>query len=90
MSTLSRYIAVRLGTHFLYALAILLAIFSVVNLMRELGDVGTGDYRFADALWFLLLTLVPLAAVSLISYHSAYRDLQAEDESSLVGVAQIV
>lgn len=65
MSTLARYIAFRLGIHFLYALAILLAVFSVVNFMRELGDIGTGDYHFTDALWFIFLTL-PNEAYKLI------------------------
>lgn len=70
MTTLDRYVAVRLGIHFLYALALLLAVFSVVNFMRELGDIGTGDYAFGDALWFLFLNLpneayklVPAAAL---------------------------
>lgn len=57
MKTLDRYIALVLAAHFLSALAVLLAIFSVIRFMDELGDIGRGDYGLRQALWFVLLTL---------------------------------
>jgi lipopolysaccharide export system permease protein len=57
MNTLDRYITRTLTANFILALAALLAIFSVVNLMQELADVGTGSYDLSHALRFLLMTL---------------------------------
>lgn len=57
MNTLDRYIARTLTANFVIALAALLAIFSVINLMQELADVGTGSYDLSKALRFLLMTL---------------------------------
>lgn len=57
MKTLDRYIVRIVVGSFLLALAALLAIFSVVNLMQELEDAGTGSYQVRDAVWFVLLTL---------------------------------
>ena len=70
MRIFDRYVAVTLGVHFLYSLSALLAIFTVVNFMQEMGRVGSGDYGFSQALWFIFLTLpneayklVPAAAL---------------------------
>lgn len=57
MSTLDRYIMRTLTANFVIALTALLAIFSVINLMQELADVGTGAYDLSRALRFLLMTL---------------------------------
>jgi lipopolysaccharide export system permease protein len=57
MKTLERYIARTLIAHFAVALGALLAIFSVMMLMQELADTGTGSYGLRDAAWFVLLTL---------------------------------
>jgi lipopolysaccharide export system permease protein len=57
MKTLDRYLAATIGLHFLSALAVLLAIFSIISFMDELGDVGTGDYGLGEAMWFVFLTL---------------------------------
>lgn len=56
MRTLDRYIALTVATHFTIALAALVAIFSMVNLMQELREVGVGDYGALQAMWFTLLT----------------------------------
>ena len=57
MKTLDRYFIRRIVVDFLYALAALLAVFSVINLMEELENVGTGEYGLRQALWFVFLTL---------------------------------
>lgn len=57
MSTLDRYVMRTLTANFVIALAALLAIFSVINLMQELADVGTGAYDLSHALRFLWMTL---------------------------------
>jgi lipopolysaccharide export system permease protein len=57
MKTLERYVARTLVGHFFIALAALVAIFSVMMLMQELGDTGTGTYGMREAVWFVLLTL---------------------------------
>ena len=57
MTTLQRYIVRTLAVHFATALAALLAIFSVMQFMQELGETGTGMYGPGEATWFVLLTL---------------------------------
>lgn len=64
MRVLDRYIAVTVATHCGFALAALVAIFSMINLMQELREVGAGDYGALQAMWFTLLT-VPAEAYGL-------------------------
>jgi lipopolysaccharide export system permease protein len=83
--TLDRYIAVTVATHFAFALAALVAIFSMVNLMQELRDAGTGDYGAAQAMWFTLLTMPAEAyalfpAAALIGGVSALGTLAGNNE----------
>ncbi len=56
MKTLDRYVATTVAVHFASALAVLVAVFSVINLAQELEDIG-GGYGVRQALWFVLLTL---------------------------------
>ena len=64
MRTLDRYVALTVASHFGFALAALVAIFSMVNLMQEMREVGVGDYGALQATWFTLLT-TPAEAFSL-------------------------
>lgn len=57
MKTLDRYIARVLVASFVFALAALLSIFSVINLMQELEEAGSGGYRIGDAIWYVVMTL---------------------------------
>jgi lipopolysaccharide export system permease protein len=57
MRILDRYVAAVVIAHFLLALAALLAVFSVINLTQELGDVGAGGYAVRHAFSYVLLTL---------------------------------
>lgn len=57
MTTLQRYIVRTLAVHFAVALAALVAIFSVMQLMQEFSDTGAGSYGPREAAWFVLLTL---------------------------------
>lgn len=54
---LDRYLAVAVAQSFLIALAILVAVFSVINATEELQQVRTGQYEIRQALWFVVLTL---------------------------------
>jgi len=85
MRILDRYIAITVVTHFAFALAALLAVFTTINMMQELRDVGTGAYGAGQALWFTLLTapteayqLFPAAA--LVGGVSALGSLAARNE----------
>jgi lipopolysaccharide export system permease protein len=57
MGRLDRHVAATIGSSFLTAMAALLAVFSVINFTQELREVGSGHYRMADALRFVILTL---------------------------------
>jgi lipopolysaccharide export system permease protein len=57
MRTLDRYLAVTIAQNFLFALAALVAVFSVINATEELQRVGAGRYGVRQALWFVVLTL---------------------------------
>jgi lipopolysaccharide export system permease protein len=57
MKVLTRYVALTLLANVGVSLAALLAIFSVITLMEEMGDVGTGAYGLQDALAYVALTL---------------------------------
>jgi lipopolysaccharide export system permease protein len=64
MRILDRYVARAVATGTSLALGALLAIFSVVNLLEELGDGGAGAYGWREALSFVALTL-PAEALAL-------------------------
>lgn len=94
MRILDRYIATTLAVHFLYSLLLLLVIFTVVNVMRELGQVGTGKYDFGAALWFILLSLpneayklIPAAA--LLGGVTGLGDLAAANEIVAINTAGV-
>jgi len=57
MPLLDRYLAATVAQNFLFALATLAVIFSVINATEELQRVGTGSYGVGQALWFVVLTL---------------------------------
>jgi len=57
LPTLDRYLAVNVVQNFCFALAALVAVFSVINATEELQRVGAGAYGVRQALWFVVLTL---------------------------------
>ncbi len=57
MKTLDRYIGIRLLWRFLLVAIILSSLFSFLMLVRELDDIGTGDYRLGDVFAFVALTM---------------------------------
>jgi lipopolysaccharide export system permease protein len=57
MKTLDRYVGLAVASNFLFALAALLAVFSVINLTQELKDVRSGQYGVGQALLFVVMTL---------------------------------
>lgn len=64
MSLIDRYVASTVIRHFAYALAGLLAVFTVVTLSGELRSAGRPGWGVGQALWFVALTL-PSEAYSL-------------------------
>lgn len=54
---LDRYLAVTVALNFLFALATLAVVFTVINTTDELQRVGAGRYGVPQALWFVVLTL---------------------------------
>ncbi len=57
MKTLDRHIAVSFLRSFLAIFTILVALFSLLELMSQLDDVGKGSYQVKDVLLFIGLTL---------------------------------
>jgi lipopolysaccharide export system permease protein len=57
MNRLDRYLARAVIGGTLVTLAVLLPLLGFFLLADEVGDLGTGDYGFADALWFVTLSL---------------------------------
>ncbi|MFV0437934.1 MAG: LPS export ABC transporter permease LptG [Desulfopila sp.] len=57
MRTLDLYIARSFLRYFLLIAAVLLVLFSLLELISQLDDVGTGNYHLADALRYVLCTL---------------------------------
>src|SRR5262245_55707238 len=57
LPTLDRYLATTVAQNFLFALAALVVVFSVINATEELQRVGVGRYGVRQALWFVMLTL---------------------------------
>ncbi len=57
MKTLDRYIAIHVIWGSLLTLCVLLALFSFVAFVDELGDTGRGEYTVARAFEYMLLTM---------------------------------
>jgi lipopolysaccharide export system permease protein len=57
MKILDRYIGAAVVLNAVYALLTLVAVFSVISLMEELRDIGTGEYGAAAALRYVALML---------------------------------
>lgn len=57
LPTVDRYVAITVAQSFAFALAALVAVFSVINATEELQRVRGGQYGVREALWFVLLTL---------------------------------
>lgn len=57
MQTLDRYIGLSVLRGFLIVLLILLSLFSFMELVQQLDDVGKGNYRAADAILYVIATL---------------------------------
>jgi len=57
MKTLDRYIAISFLRSFLGIFIILVALFSLLELMSQLDDVGKGNYQVKDVILFIGLTL---------------------------------
>ncbi len=64
MKILSRYIGYHVAAGTLVSLAALLALFTVVAFVDDLGDVGKGRYTLASAFTYMTMTL-PLRAFNL-------------------------
>lgn len=61
MKVFDRYIALVVGQQFVYALAALVAIFSVLTFAEELSGSDTRAYGISWAAWFVLMTMPTLA-----------------------------
>jgi lipopolysaccharide export system permease protein len=57
MKTLDRHIGKSFLRSFVMIFIILVALFSLLELMSELDDVGKGNYKIKDVLFFICLTL---------------------------------
>ncbi len=57
MRILDRYIGITVGTGILVAMLVLVALDSFFELVKELDDIGRGEYTFLEALFYILLTL---------------------------------
>ena len=67
---IDRYLGRNTIQGFLLVLSVLVVLFSLIELLVQLNDVGKGDFRMADAFVFVALTipkrvadLMPLAAL---------------------------
>lgn len=57
MKILDRYLAISILTNTLLVLGVLLALFSFIQFVDALGDVGKQNYQLADAVRYVLLSL---------------------------------
>ncbi len=57
MKTLDRYIGIAFLRSFVLIITILVVLFSFLELVSQLDDVGKGDFRIYDVLAFICLTL---------------------------------
>jgi Lipopolysaccharide export system permease LptF/LptG len=57
MKILDRYLAVSILTSTLLVLGVLLALFSFLQFVEALGDVGKQNYQLADAIRYVLLSV---------------------------------
>jgi len=57
MTILDRYIGMALARAYLLATLILLPLFTLLDLIRQLEDIGVGDYRLIDALVYEVLMM---------------------------------
>ena len=97
MNQLDRYIAVEILKVFVLVMLALVFLFSFLDLIKQLDDVGSGDYRFSDALLFELRMLAPRAldllpvgalmgttiALSLLAHHGEVNAMLAAGVSKL-------
>ncbi len=61
MTLLDRYVASEMAKAFFLVMLALVSLFSFLDLIQQLDDVGSGSYRFADAVLFELRMLAPRA-----------------------------
>jgi lipopolysaccharide export system permease protein len=85
MKILYRYIGTRLAFGWLLVFMILAALFSIMELVGQLDDIGKGSYRLSDAFLYVAYTtpgrVLNLAAVSsLLGSIVALSTLSASDE----------
>lgn len=91
MNQLDRYIAVEIARVFLLVMLALVFLFSFLDLIKQLDEVGSGNYHFPDALLFELRMLAPRAldllpigalmattiALALLAHHGEINAAQA-------------
>jgi len=104
MNTLDRYIAAKLAEAFLLVMLVLLPLFTFLDLIQQLDDVGKGAYGVLDALlfeWEMLprrgLDLLPFAALmsatialARLGHHSELIAMQATGISKAQIVAAVI
>lgn len=61
MTLLDRYIAVEIAKAFVLVMLALVFVFSFLDLIKQLDDVGSGSFGFSDALLFEVRMLAPRA-----------------------------
>lgn len=67
MNLLDRYIAIEIAKAFVLVMLALVLLFSFLDLIQQLDDIGSGNYRFIDAALFELRMLAP-RAMELLPY----------------------
>ena len=65
MKLIDRYIAVHTISGILLVLSLFIVLFSLMELLSEINDIGEGNYQMADAFIFIVLT-VPKRIVDLL------------------------
>jgi lipopolysaccharide export system permease protein len=104
MNTLDRYIAVKLAEAFLLVMLVLVPLFTFLDFIQQLDDVGKGAYGVLDALlfeWEMLprrgLDLLPFAALmsstialARLAHHSELIAMQATGISTARIVAAVI